>query len=1060
MNAPMFAALDFETTGLGDSDRVLEIGVVLLDSHGAIEQTWETLVDPDREFNNSNEHHIARKDVQDAPYFDYIARNLAELLRGRILVAHDLERVNTWLVREFARLGVQLDQDVGGVSTLALSKQYLAIASEDLVACLRASGAPAWPAAGALGKAVGSAALLAAMLPAAHEELMAATPVQFTDAQLDSLDDSGIDLVPRPEPAQPSETQTRQRAETLRRYETIDDPSVAAERAAYLKELVSALSLGALTARQQAEMLQSAARHNLSVADVRALHEILFARMVVRDGHHPDMPQLAEQLGVVPPAESNGIAESLQLRSGDHVCFLGPLALTRETWQRLAKRAGLTIGGIDQRTVVVITNAPHNSAGLLDAAEELEIPIVTERTFAALLDPLLPADAAREHPTSGDAGPTPDIAQLFPWCSPEVDTVPEVAKCWIAEYPETPLAEMSPYVDDAVLPDGLDPNSTSVQTWLRRFPKPLAASVAGLAELPGFGPVRIEGVVQAAVWSVIDAAVLAGVGQLDDAAIQPGATMDLAAGWLDLLGHWPDLEQVYVAQLAVPERLGHQLAAATKPGDRLIAQAVAEIGALLRTDAKRRAAIIAGRATGAEHLQELGDRFGITRERIRQLEAALLKELRADAPACETVVSACAAAFSPCASLDTAFDLIPGLAARIKPDTGRNLLEILTWVYGQPGVEFAQGRVVQWRISDGWLLFDNFESVVEECAKGAVDHNGVLQEQQLVTAVLEHFPGGSPERISDYCTEQLGYIRRGPFLLPPKSSILDRVAVELALHGSPMTTDQLHALISDRSRGSIVNVLGRSEIFVRSAMDTWALKEWGLQEWTNLSDFLLQRIEENGGEVPLEQLKEEAKRFGISKHSVGFYVSGPEYILEDGIVRVNTETPVNDRTPEDSKGMYFHDDAWMLLVTVTDDHLRGSGSAVPLGVAALYGLEFNEPFEVPSRLGPQTLRWGRVNCSLSTIRRFLEPMDAKAGDRVWFVFADEFDVLPALPAQDGLRGLAALLNAMAIEADTEDEAFAAINLALGLPADAPRRQAVRRLRNRNDDELAELLRQA
>ena len=78
---------------------------------------------------------------------------------------------------------------------------------------------------------------------------------------------------------------------------------------------------------------------------------------------------------------------------------------------------------------------------------------------------------------------------------------------------------------------------------------------------------------------------------------------------------------------------------------------------------------------------------------------------------------------------------------------------------------------------------------------------------------------------------------------------------------------------------------------------------------------------------------------------------------------------------------------------------------------------------------------------------------------MWFVFGDEFDILPALPAKDNLTGLAALLNAMALEVDTEEDAIAEINLALGLPANAPRRQAVRRLRNRNDDELAELLRQ-
>lgn len=1054
MDAPKFAVVDFKTTGLEDSDRVLEIGVVLLDSLGSVEGTWETLIDPDREFHSSGENGIAADDVADAPYFDYIARDFAELLRARILVAHNLAETERFLRSEFSRVGVRVKDGGVGVSTQVLGKQCFSECSETLPACLTAAGAPAAVGDSALAVAVATATLFQQLLPSCKAAVSDAEVLEFPDKEFEQLEESGFDPVPRLD----SGSRSAACLQTLEQYDRIDDPLLAPNEIAYLDALVQALVAGVLTPQRRVELLQIATQQQLSPADIGALDEIFFSQIALSAGQAEWIPALAAELGVAEAIDSASDMPDIQLRAGDRVCFLGVLTLPREHWHRRAHEAGLIVSGLDRNDVCAVAGASGEHGGLVEIARDLELPVLDERTFANLIDHIAPASSTVDHQQTV---PPCDLSEMFPWCPPEsgVNDIAAAVQHWLLEHASTPLVEISQLLDAATLPDGLAPTDSAVSTWLQHFPEPLTATVENLRELPGVGEVRIKRFVYAAVLCAYDQAITRQGEQICEDAERPSETMDLAAGWLDLLGHWPDLEQIYVAQLAVPERLGHELAAATRPGERLIARAVNEIAALLHTDTKRRAAIIAGRATGAEHLQELGDRFGITRERIRQLEAALLKELRADAPACETVVSACAAAFSPCASLDTVFDLIPSLGARIKPDTGRNLLEILTWVYGHPGVEFANNRVVQWHLSNGWILFEDFESVVEECAKDAVDHNGVLQEQQLINAVLERFPGGNPERISDYCTEQLGYIRRGPFFLPPRSSILDRVAVELALHGAPMTTDQLHALISDRSRGSIVNVLGRSEIFVRSAMDTWALKEWGLQEWTNLSDFLLQRIADNGGEVPLEQLKEEAQRFGISEHSVGFYVSGPEYVLEDGIVRVNTETPVNDRTPEESKGMYFHDDAWMLLVTVTDDHLRGSGSAVPLGVAALYGLEFNEPFEIPSRLGPQTLRWGRVNCSLSTIRRFLEPMGVRSGDRVWFVFGDEFDILPALPAKDKLTGLAALLNAMALEADTEEDAVVEINLALGLPANAPRRQAVRRLRNRNDDELAELLRQ-
>lgn len=37
-----YAVIDLETTGIGPADRVIDIGVVLLDGHLEIEKTWDT----------------------------------------------------------------------------------------------------------------------------------------------------------------------------------------------------------------------------------------------------------------------------------------------------------------------------------------------------------------------------------------------------------------------------------------------------------------------------------------------------------------------------------------------------------------------------------------------------------------------------------------------------------------------------------------------------------------------------------------------------------------------------------------------------------------------------------------------------------------------------------------------------------------------------------------------------------------------------------------------------------------------------------------------------------
>ena len=48
-----FAVVDLETTGLSNLDRIVEIGVVLLRPDLTVEDTWETLIQPERDIPNS-----------------------------------------------------------------------------------------------------------------------------------------------------------------------------------------------------------------------------------------------------------------------------------------------------------------------------------------------------------------------------------------------------------------------------------------------------------------------------------------------------------------------------------------------------------------------------------------------------------------------------------------------------------------------------------------------------------------------------------------------------------------------------------------------------------------------------------------------------------------------------------------------------------------------------------------------------------------------------------------------------------------------------------------------
>jgi DNA polymerase-3 subunit epsilon len=63
-----FAVIDFETTGLVPerTDRVIEVGIVLVDLDGRMESEWTTLVSPSRDVGASHINGLTAADLLDA----------------------------------------------------------------------------------------------------------------------------------------------------------------------------------------------------------------------------------------------------------------------------------------------------------------------------------------------------------------------------------------------------------------------------------------------------------------------------------------------------------------------------------------------------------------------------------------------------------------------------------------------------------------------------------------------------------------------------------------------------------------------------------------------------------------------------------------------------------------------------------------------------------------------------------------------------------------------------------------------------------------------------------
>lgn len=102
-----YAVVDVETTGLRPAtDRIVEIAIVALDDGGETQWSWTTLINPQRDVGPTHIHGIRAGDIQGAPTFGDFAGRIAQLLQGRMIVAHNAEFDISHIRGSFVRAGV------------------------------------------------------------------------------------------------------------------------------------------------------------------------------------------------------------------------------------------------------------------------------------------------------------------------------------------------------------------------------------------------------------------------------------------------------------------------------------------------------------------------------------------------------------------------------------------------------------------------------------------------------------------------------------------------------------------------------------------------------------------------------------------------------------------------------------------------------------------------------------------------------------------------------------------------------------------------------------------
>ncbi|HEX3981783.1 MAG TPA: 3'-5' exonuclease [Acidimicrobiales bacterium] len=126
-----FAVVDVETTGfVAEQERIIEVGVVVLDPRGIEVGAFCTLVDPDCDPGPTHIHGISSAMLSGAPTFNTVHPFLADLLSGRVVVGHNVDRFDLPFLRaECLRSGGEalVPGPLATVDTLLVAQHHLGL---------------------------------------------------------------------------------------------------------------------------------------------------------------------------------------------------------------------------------------------------------------------------------------------------------------------------------------------------------------------------------------------------------------------------------------------------------------------------------------------------------------------------------------------------------------------------------------------------------------------------------------------------------------------------------------------------------------------------------------------------------------------------------------------------------------------------------------------------------------------------------------------------------------------------------------------------------------------
>lgn len=402
-----YAVLDFETTGFNARglDRVVEVGIVLLDCNFEVESVFSTLVNPSRDLGAAHIHKIQASWILDAPSFSDLVPAIHDLLRNRAIIAHNASFDVSFLAEEIKRAGYTTQfSDENFACTLQLSKWALPeLPNRKLATILEHLGIPNSQAHSALGDALATASLLKMMVqlrPGLSAILDTLSGVTAPDT---SSGGAPVTLKPRPDGQQIEENSFIAR---LVASLTIHSHNPSIDE--YFDLLSSALLDSDLSEQEISDLVSCADRLELGVDDVSKAHHLYFNALATQawsDGvltplEQMQIERIAGLLGIgtleieqVKQGQFNRVeldtATGNPFLPGSLVALTGTMTPSKSEIASMLKAKGLLpVDSLTKKVSVLVAADTDSLSGKAATARKWGIPIVASGAVAGLIDKL------------------------------------------------------------------------------------------------------------------------------------------------------------------------------------------------------------------------------------------------------------------------------------------------------------------------------------------------------------------------------------------------------------------------------------------------------------------------------------------------------------------------------------------------------------------------------------------------------------------------------------------------------------------------------------------------